>query len=66
MPKGSTLEKIQKEIEGLTPQEQLKLLERITHLLKKAELAGKKRTGLEEALWTRQRAMERRRCSGVC
>ncbi|MGQ9570285.1 MAG: hypothetical protein ACUVWN_17470 [bacterium] len=39
MPKGITLGKIEKEVEKLTPRDQLKLLERLARLLRKARLA---------------------------
>ncbi len=42
MRRGITLEKIEKEIESLTSQEQLKLVERLAHQLRKTCLAMKK------------------------
>ena len=42
MPKESTLGKIEKEIERLSPQEQLKLVERLAHQLRKTGIAMKK------------------------
>jgi hypothetical protein len=57
MQKGVTLEKIEKEIERLTPQEQLKIVERLAHRLRKTELAMKKELdwnklyGLGKGLW---------------
>ncbi len=39
MEKGVTLEKIQKEMESLTAQDQLKLVERLAHKLRKTALA---------------------------
>jgi len=42
MRKGVTLEKIEKETERLTPQEQLKLVERLAYRLRKTGLAKKK------------------------
>ena len=42
MRKRVALEKIEKEIERLTPQEQLKLVERLAHQLRKTGLAMKK------------------------
>lgn len=55
--KGSNLERIEKEIERLTPQEQLKLVERVAHQLRKAgirmekELDWNKLYGLGAGLW---------------
>lgn len=56
--KGSAnLEKIQREIEKLTPEEQLKLMERLVRRLRKAELTVKKELdwgklyGLGKGLW---------------
>ncbi len=57
MKKGSALEKIEKEIERLTPQEQLKLVERLAHQLRKTGLTIKKELdlnklyGLGKGLW---------------
>ena len=57
MQKDVTLEKIEKEIKRLTPQEQLKIIERLTHRLRKTELAMKKELdwnklyGLGKGLW---------------
>jgi hypothetical protein len=57
MRKGVTLEKIEREIERLTPQEQLKLVERVAHQLRKAgirmkkELDWNKLYGLGTGLW---------------
>ena len=57
MRKGVTLEKIEREIERLTPQEQLKLVERVAHQLRKAgigmekELDWNKLYGLGAGLW---------------
>ena len=42
MPKVITLDKIEKEVERLTPNDQLKLLEKIAHQLKKTGVAMKK------------------------
>ncbi|MGA1844917.1 MAG: hypothetical protein ACMUIS_10190 [bacterium] len=64
MRKGPTLEKIEKEIEKLTPQEQLKLVERLAHQLRKAGLAIKKELdwnklyGLGKGLWKGEDAQE--------
>jgi hypothetical protein len=64
MRKGIALEKIEKEIEGLTPQEQLKLVERLAHQLRKTGLAMKKELdwnklyGLGKGLWKGEDAQE--------
>jgi hypothetical protein len=64
MEKGVTLEKIGKEIEKLTPQEQLKLVERLVHKLSKAGLAMKRELdwnklyGLGKGLWKGEDAQE--------
>lgn len=64
MRKGVTLEKIEKEIEKLTPQEQLKLVERLAHQLRKTGLAIKKELdwnklyGLGKGLWKGEDAQE--------
>lgn len=64
MRKGVALEKIEKEIERLTPQEQLKLVERLAHQLRKTGLAMKKELdwnklyGLGKGLWKGQDAQE--------
>ncbi len=57
MRKGVTLEKIEKEIEKLAPQEQLKLVEKVVHQLRKSglsmgkELDWNKLYGLGKGLW---------------
>jgi len=64
MKKGSALEKIEKEIERLTPQEQLKLVERLAHQLRKTGLTIKKELdlnklyGLGKGLWKGEDAQE--------
>jgi len=64
MPKGSTLGKIEKEIEKLTPQEQLKLVERLAHQLRKTGIVVKKELdwsklyGLGKGLWKGEDAQE--------
>ncbi|MCL4377195.1 MAG: hypothetical protein M1409_02250 [Actinobacteria bacterium] len=64
MGKGITLEKIEKEIEGLTPLEQLKLVERLAHQLRKTSLIMKKELdwnklyGLGKGLWKGEDAQE--------
>ena len=57
MPRSVTLEKIEKELERLTTQEQLKLLERLAHQLRTKRLTMKKELnwnelyGLGKGLW---------------
>lgn len=57
MRKGVTLERIEKQIDNLIPQEQLKLVERVVHHLRKTGLAMKKELdwnklyGLGKGLW---------------
>ena len=57
MSKGVTLEKIEKEIKRLTQQEQLKLVEKLAHQLRKTGLAVKKELdwnklyGMGKGLW---------------
>ena len=57
MKKIYVLEKIEKQIEGLSPQDQLKLVERIAHLLRRSGLTAKKELewsglyGLGKGLW---------------
>ncbi len=64
MRKGITLEKIEKEIKRLAPQEQLKLVERIISQLRKTGLAMKKELdwnklyGLGKGLWKGEDAQE--------
>jgi hypothetical protein len=64
MRKAVTLERIEKEIEKLTPQEQLKLVERLAHHLRKTGLAMKKELdwnklyGLGKGLWKGEDAQE--------
>ncbi|HIC91815.1 MAG TPA: hypothetical protein EYP21_07120 [Syntrophaceae bacterium] len=64
MRKGVTLEKIEKEIETLTPQEQLKLVERLAYRLRKTGFAMKKELdwnklyGLGKGLWRGEDAQE--------
>jgi hypothetical protein len=64
MEKGITLEKIEKEIEELTPLEQLKLVERLAHQLRKTSLIMKKELdwnklyGLGKGLWKGEDAQE--------
>ena len=64
MRKKSQLEKIEKVIEGLTPREQLKLVEKLAQRLRKTELASKKRHdwnklyGLGKGLWAKEDAQD--------
>ena len=64
MPRGSTLEKIEKEIERLSPREQLKLVEKVAHQLRKAGVAAKRDRdwkglyGLGKSLWKGEDAQE--------
>lgn len=57
MPKANTLEKIEKEIERLSPKDQLKLVEKLAHQLRKTGLSVKKEIdwknlyGLGKGLW---------------
>ena len=57
MPKAVAIEKIEKEIEKLTPQQQLRLVEKLAHHLRKTGLAVKKELdwkglyGLGKGLW---------------
>jgi hypothetical protein len=64
MPRGTNLGKIEKEVEKLSPQEQLKLVERLAHKLRKTGLAMKKELdwknlyGLGKGLWKGEDAQE--------
>ena len=64
MRNGATLEKIEREIKGLTSQEQLKLLERLARQLRKSGIAMKKELdwnklyGLGKELWRGEDAQE--------
>lgn len=64
MQKGIALEKIEKEIIRLTPQDQLKLMERLAHQLRMTELPRKKELdwgklyGVGKGLWKGQDAQE--------
>lgn len=57
MPRATTLGKIEKEVERLSPQDQLKLVEKLAHKLRKTGLAMKKELdwkglyGLGKGLW---------------
>jgi hypothetical protein len=64
MPKGSTLGKIEKEAERLSPQEQLKLMEKLAYQLRKTGIMMKKELdwkglyGLGKGLWNGENAQE--------
>ena len=64
MQRKLTLEKIEKEAERLTPQEQLKLVERLVHQLMKTGLIIKKELdwnnlyGLGKGIWKGEDAQE--------
>jgi len=57
MPKTVAIEKIEKEIEKLTPQQKLKLIEKLAHYLRKTGITVKKELnwkglyGLGKGLW---------------
>ena len=64
MPRASTLGKIEKEIVRLSPKDQLKLVEKLTHQLRKSGMAVKKEIdwrglyGLGKGLWKGEDAQE--------
>ena len=64
MPRGTNLGRIEKEVEKLSPQEQLKLVEKLAHKLRKTGLAMKKELdwknlyGLGKGLWKGEDAQE--------
>jgi hypothetical protein len=64
MARASTLGKIEKEIEKLPPKDQLKLVEKLAHQLRKSGLAVKKELdwtnlyGLGKGLWRDEDAQE--------
>jgi hypothetical protein len=57
MPRVTTLGKIEKEIEGLSPKDQLKLVEKLAHRLRKSGITAKRDIdwkglyGLGKGLW---------------
>jgi hypothetical protein len=57
MPRAGSLERIEKEIERLSPKDQLKLVEKLAHQLRKTGIAVKKELdwknlyGLGKGLW---------------
>ena len=64
MPRSSMLAKIEKEIERLSPKDQLRLVEKLTHQLRisgiavKGELDWKDLYGLGKGLWQGEDAQE--------
>ena len=64
MPRASTLGRIEKEIEKLSPKDQLKLVEKLAHQLRKSGIAVKKELdwkdlyGLGKGLWKGEDAQE--------
>jgi len=64
MPRGSTLEKLEKEIERLSPKDQLKLVEKVARQLRKSGVSGKRDLdwnglyGLGKGLWQGEDAQE--------
>lgn len=64
MPRSSTLGKIEKEIERLSPKDQLKLVEKLAHQLRKTGIAVKKELdwknlyGLGKGLWKDEDAQD--------
>ncbi len=66
MPRASTLGKIEKEIERLFPKDQLKLVEKLAHQLRKSGMAVKKEIDWKGPLWTREGSLEGRGRSEVC
>ena len=64
MRKLATFEIIEREIEKLTPQEQLKLVRRLTHRLRKTRVSVKKELdwkefyGLGKGLWKKEDAQK--------
>jgi hypothetical protein len=64
LPRGTNLVKIEKEVEKLSPEEQLRLVEKLAHKLRKTGLAMKKELdwknlyGLGKGLWRGEDAQE--------
>ena len=64
MPRVTTLGKIEKEIEGLSPKDQLKLVEKLAHRLRKSGITEKRNIdwkgiyGLGKGLWRGEDAQE--------
>ncbi len=64
MPRASTLGKIEREIEKLSSKDQLKLVEKLAHQLRKSGIRGKKELdwkclyGLGKGLWQDEDAQD--------
>ncbi|MBM4307454.1 MAG: hypothetical protein FJ115_08080 [Deltaproteobacteria bacterium] len=64
MPRATTLGKIEKVIEGLSPKDQLKLVEKLAHRLRKSGITSKRDVdwkslyGLGKGLWGNEDAQE--------
>ncbi|MBM4309207.1 MAG: hypothetical protein FJ115_09275 [Deltaproteobacteria bacterium] len=64
MPRTSILEKIEKDIERLSPKDQLKLVEKLSQRLRKSDLTAKRDIdwkglyGLGKGLWMGEDAQE--------
>jgi len=64
MPRASTLWKIEKEIERLSPRDQLKLVEKLAHQMRKSGITIKKKLdwkglyGLGKGVWKGEDAQE--------
>ena len=64
MPRGNLLERIEKEIERLSPKDQLKLVEKVAHQLRKSRVPVKRDLdwkglyGLGKGLWKGEDAQE--------
>ena len=64
MPRAGSLERIEKEIERLSPKDQLKLVEKLTHQLRKTGIAVRKELdwktlyGLGKGLWKGEDAQD--------
>jgi hypothetical protein len=64
MPRAGSLERIEKEIERLSPKDQLKLVEKLAHQLRKTGIAVKKELdwknlyGLGKGLWKGEDAQD--------
>ncbi len=64
MPRATTFGKIEKEIEGLSPEDQLKLVEKLAHQLRKSRITAKRELdwkglyGLGKGLWKGEDAQE--------
>ena len=64
MPRATTLVKIEKEIERLSPKDQLKLVEKLAHQLRKSKITSKRELdwkglyGLGKGLWNGEDAQD--------